>query len=91
MYTLVSIAPPITMLDTYSKIIAMSFQGQDFTPAMKQLIMNLKLHVDEAWKHYKAVSTRHPTVRTAQGLDSGELTGKSILAEYHHHGPPLEA
>src|SRR5712691_8399952 len=31
MYTLVSISTPITMLDTYSQIIAMSFQGKDFT------------------------------------------------------------
>ena len=29
------------MLDTHSKIIAMSFQGKDFTPAMKQLVINL--------------------------------------------------
>ena len=36
------------MLDTYSKIIAMSFQGKDFTPAMKQLVINLKLHFDWA-------------------------------------------
>jgi len=44
MSILVSISTLITMLDTYSKIIAMSFQGKDFTPAMKQLVMNLKLH-----------------------------------------------
>jgi len=28
----------------------MSFQGKDFTPAMKQLVMNLKLHFDEQMK-----------------------------------------
>ena len=53
MYTLVSISTPITMLATYSKIIAMSFQGKDFTPAMKQLVINLKRHFDEERKHYK--------------------------------------
>ena len=52
MYILVSISTPMTMLDTYSKIIAMSFQGNDFTPAMKQLVINLKLHFDEERKHY---------------------------------------
>ncbi len=29
------------MLDTHSKISTMSFQGKDFTPAMKQLVINL--------------------------------------------------
>jgi hypothetical protein len=46
MYILVSISTPMTMLDTYSKIIAMSFQGKDFTPAMKQLVINLTLLLD---------------------------------------------
>src|SRR6266851_1169583 len=82
MYTLVSISTPITMLDTYSQIIAMSFQGKDFTPAMKQLVMNLNLHFDEERKHSKEVSTRNPTLRTAQGLDIGEITVKRIMAEY---------
>jgi hypothetical protein len=79
------------MLNTYSKIIAMSFQGKDFTPAMKQLVMNLKLHFDEERKHYKEVSTRNPTLRTAQGLDIGEITVKRIMAEYRHHRHTLEA
>src|SRR3989475_12733426 len=91
MYILVSISTRITMLDTYSKIIALSFQGQDFTPAMQQLVMNLKLHFDEERKHSKEVSTRNPTLRTAQGLDIGEITVKSILAAYRHHGHTLEA
>ena len=79
------------MLDTYSQIIAMSFQGKDFTPAMKQLVMNLNLHFDEERKHSKEVSTRNPTLRTAQGLDIGEITVKSIMAEYRHPGHTLEA
>src|SRR5215472_9705769 len=91
MYTLGSISIPITRLDPYSKIIAMSFQGKDFTPAMKQLVVNLKVHFDEERKHSKEVSTRHPTLRTAQGLDIGESTVKRILAEYRRHGHTLEA
>jgi hypothetical protein len=51
MSTLVWISTPIAMLDTYTKRIAMSFQGKDFTPAMKQLVMNLKRHFDEERKH----------------------------------------
>ena len=79
------------MLDTYSKIIAMSFQGKDFTPAMKQLVIHLKLSFDEERKHSKEVATRNPTVRTAQGLDIGAITVKSMMAESRHHGHTLEA
>ena len=79
------------MLDTHSKIIARSFQGQDFTPAMKQLVINLKLHFDEERKNHKTVSTRNPTLRTAQGLDIGEITVKRIMAEYRQHGHIGEA
>ena len=78
------------MLDTHSKISTMSFQGKDFTPAMKQLVMNLKLHFDEERKHQKEVSTRNPTLRTAQGLDIGEITVKRIMAEYRQHGHTRE-
>jgi hypothetical protein len=78
------------MLDTHSKIIAMSFQGKDFTPAMKQLVINLKLHFDEERKNHKEVATRNPTLRTAQGLDIGAITVKSIMAEYRQHGHTLE-
>jgi transposase len=74
------------MLDTHCKIIAMSFQGKDFTPAMKQWVINLKRHFDEERKNHKAVSTRNPTLRTAQGLDIGEITVKRIMAEYRQHG-----
>jgi hypothetical protein len=79
------------MLDTYRKSRAMSFQGQDFTPAMKPLVITLTLHFDEERKHSQAVSTRNPPLRTAQGLDMGDITVKSILAEYRHHGHTLEA
>jgi transposase len=69
----------------------MSFQGKDFTPAMKQLVINLKLHFDEERKNHKAVSTRNPTLRTAQGLDMGEITVKRIMAEYRQHGHTIAA
>src|SRR5215510_1439857 len=91
MYTLGSRSTAITMLNPYSKISAMSFQGQDFTSAMKQLVVNLKLHFDEERKHSKEVSTRNPTLRTAQGLHIGESTVKRIMAEYRHHGHSLAA
>jgi transposase len=69
----------------------MSFQGKAFTPAMKQLVMNLKRHFDEERKHHKAVSPRNPTLRTAQGLGMGEITVKRIMAAYRQHGHTIAA
>ena len=91
MDTVASISPPPTMLDTPRKIRTRSLQGKDLTPAMQQWVMPLKRPVDEERKHQKAVSTRHPTLCTAQGLDMGEITVKSLLAASRHPEPPLEA
>lgn len=68
----------------------MSFQGREFTVEMKQLVIHLKFHFDEERKNQQAVSTRHPTLRTAQALGIGAITVKRIIAEYHHHGDTLE-
>jgi transposase len=69
---------------------ARSFQGKEFTPEMKQLVINLKLHFDEERKKHKEVSTRNPTLRTAKGLGIGEITVKRIMAEYRQHGHTRE-
>ena len=69
---------------------ARSFQGKDFTPEMRQLVINLKLHFDQERKNHKEVSTRNPTLRTAKGLGIGEITVKRILAEYRQNGRTLE-
>jgi hypothetical protein len=69
---------------------ALSFQGREFTLEMKQWVINLKLHFDEERKTQQAVSTRHPTVRTAQALGIGESTVKRIMAKYRQHGDTLE-
>lgn len=68
----------------------MSFQGREFTLEMQQLVMNLKLHFDAERKSQKEVSTRNPTLRTAQALGIGEITVKSIMAEYRHNGATLK-
>lgn len=68
----------------------MSLQGREFTREMKQLVIHLKLHCDEERKTQQAVSTRNPTLRTAQALGVGEITVKSIMAEYRQHGDTLE-
>src|SRR5205807_10485261 len=86
MSILVSISTRITMLDTYSKIIALSTQGKDFTPAMKQLGMHRTLHCEEERKNSKEVSPRHPPWRTAQGLELAVITVKTLLAESVHQG-----
>ena len=69
---------------------ARSFQGKDFTPEMRQLVINLKLHFDQERKNHKEVSTRNPTLRTAKGLGIGEITVKRIMAEYRQKGPIQE-
>src|SRR5437762_12042947 len=91
MYPLSSISTPPIRLDTHSKISIMSFQGKDLTPAMKQFVMNLKRHFDEERQNHKDVSTSNPPWRTAQGLEIGDSTVKSIRAAYRHHEPPLAA
>jgi len=58
----------------------MAFQGKEFTPEMKQLIVNLKLHFDEEKKAGKSISTRNATGRVAQGLGVGEATVKRVMA-----------
>src|SRR5713226_2133073 len=88
MYTLASISTPTTMLDTHSKIIAMSFQGKDFTPAMKQLVMNLKLHFDEERKHSQEVSTRNPTLRTARASILGKSRTRKLWPSIVTMGTP---
>jgi hypothetical protein len=67
----------------------MSFQGREFTVEMQQLVITLKLHFDEERKNQQVVSTRNPTLRTAQALGIGEITVKRIMAEYPHHGDTL--
>ena len=58
----------------------MAFQGKEFTPEMKQLIVNLKQHFDEEKKAGKAVSTKNAAGRVAHGLGIGEATVKRIMA-----------
>jgi hypothetical protein len=66
----------------------MAFQGKEFTPEMKQLIVNLKLHFDEEKKTGKTVSTRNAIGRVAHGLGVGEATVKRIMAD-HKQGKSL--
>ncbi|MBF0226336.1 MAG: hypothetical protein HQK76_12850 [Desulfobacterales bacterium] len=60
----------------------MAFQGKEFTPEMKQLVVNLKVHFDEEKKNGKTVSTRNAAGRVAQGLGIGESTVKRIMAAH---------
>lgn len=63
----------------------MSFQGKEFTPEMKQLVVNLRLFYGAEQKAHREVSTKNPTERTAKGLGIGEATVKRIMAEYRKH------
>ncbi len=60
----------------------MAFQGKEFTPEMKQLIVNLKLHFDEEKKSGKSVLTKNATGRVAHGLGIGDATVKRIMAAH---------
>jgi len=66
----------------------MAFQGKEFTPEMKQLIVNLKLHFDEEKKIGRSVLTKNATERVAHGLGIGEATVKRIMAT-HKQGFPV--
>ena len=68
--------------------VIMAFQGKEFTPEMKQLIVNLKLHFDEEKKAGKSVSTKNATGRVAHGLGIGDATVKRIMAG-HKQGERL--
>ena len=58
----------------------MGFQGKEFTPKMKQLVVNLKTHFDREKKAGKTVSTKNSTRRVAEGLSIGIATVKRIMA-----------
>jgi len=58
----------------------MAFQGKEFTPEMKQLVVNLKQHFDEEKKAGRTISTKNATGRVAKGLGVGEATVKRIMA-----------
>ncbi len=58
----------------------MDFQGKEFTPEMRQLVVNLKLQFDKEKKTGKTVTTKSTTRRVAQGLGIGEATVKRIMA-----------
>jgi transposase len=60
----------------------MTFQGKEFTPEMKQIIVNLKLHFDAEKRASKFVSTKNATARVAHGLGVGEATIKRIIAAH---------
>lgn len=60
----------------------MAFQGKEFTPEMKQLIVNLKLYFDKEKKIGKPVLTKNATGRVAHGLGIGEATVKRVMAAH---------
>ena len=43
--------------------IVMTFQGKEFTPEMKQMVVNLKQHFDGEKKAGKSVSTKNTMKR----------------------------
>lgn len=64
----------------------MAFQGKEFTPEMKKLVVNLKQHYDQERKSGKSVSTKNAAGRVSIGLGIGEVTVKRIMASYGNEG-----
>jgi len=62
----------------------MSFQGVEFTPEMRKMVVNVKDFFDEL----KSTDTLEPpaTKLTASALGIGESTVKVIMAAYHKNG-----
>jgi len=58
----------------------MSFQGKEFTPGMKQLVINLKEFndIERRENSYKAVWAIE---QTAKGLGIGQATVRRIMAQ----------
>ncbi len=67
----------------------MAFQGKEFTPEMKQLIVNLKEHFDKEKKAGKTVETKNSTKRVAEGLSIGVVTVKRIMAAHNQRKPDV--
>lgn len=61
----------------------MAFQGKEFTPEMRRLVVNLKAHFDKEKKAGKTVPTKNSTKRVAQGLNIGVATVKRIMAAHN--------
>lgn len=59
----------------------MSFQGQELTAGMRQMIVNLKSHFDAEKKIGEFVPTKNSTKRVAEGLGIGEATVKRVMAD----------
>ena len=86
------------ILAAHFREVIMAFQGKEFTPEMKQLVVNLKQHFDEEKKAGRTISTKNATGRVAKGLGVGEATvkrimaadkqGKDIVAEEKERGKP---
>ena len=66
----------------FARGILMAFQGKEFSPEMKDLVVNLKHHYDQEKRSGKSVSTKNATGRVAAGLGIGEATVKRIMAAH---------
>lgn len=60
----------------------MSFQGQELTAGMRQMVVHLKSHFEAEKKSGEFVPTKNSTKRVAEGLGIGEATVKRIMADH---------
>jgi len=60
----------------------MSFKGKEFTPGMKQLVVNVK-QFNDIERHQKKFKAVWSIEQTAKALGIGEATVRRIMAEYN--------
>jgi len=72
-----------------TKRLAMSFQGIEFTPEMRKMVVNLKLFFDEA-KRARDDLKRPATKLTSSALNISESTVKVIMAAYSNSRSPFK-
>lgn len=64
----------------------MSFQGVEFTPEMRQLVVNVKQFFDQNKKNSQTLQYECATVLTASALGVSESTVKVIMAAFNKKG-----
>ncbi len=68
------------------RVAPMSFQGKEFTPGMKQLVINLKQFYDIE-RHQNKFKAVWSIEQTAKGLGIGQATVRRIMADYNKNKP----
>ena len=64
----------------------MSFQGVEFTPDMRKMIVNVKHYFDRVKQDPSVMKERSASQLTADALGIGESTAKKVMASFNKGG-----